>query len=316
MVDHVPSDAPLVSDAGEQAGPFAELAVEIGPIAFGCRRLPGTSLDNAIDQIETALECGMTLIDTADVDGFIPLGSAEPAFGAAEELLGKVFAEVPELRSQLVLATKGGVFPPLPYDSSADYLRQACDASLYRLGVDVIDLYQIHRPDLLAHPAEVAEVLSELREAGKVREVGVSNYSPSQIRALQSYLDFPIVSTQVELSLLALNPIGDGSLDLAVEFGMTPLAWSPLGGGRLMGDVTGNRALAVVEVCDRIASELGVPRSAVMLSWLLYLPAGVTPIIGTNRVDRIRECALAIEVGLSRQQWYEIYAAATGRPLP
>lgn len=316
MVDRGPSDAQLAPVAGDAPGPFADLAIEIGPIAYGCRRLPGASLDNAIDQIETALECGMTLVDTADVDGFVPLGTADPSFGAAEALLGQVLAEVPELRSRMLLATKGGVFPPLPYDSSAEYLRQACEASLYRLGVDVIDLYQVHRPDLLAHPAEVAEVLTELRDSGKVREVGVSNYSASQVRALQSYLDFPLVSTQVELSLLALHPISDGLLDLAVEFGITPLAWSPLAGGRLMGEVTGNRALAVVEVCDRIGAEHGMPRAAVMLSWLMYLPSGVTPIIGTQKVERIRECGRASELGLSRQQWYEIFVAATGRPMP
>ena len=291
--------------------PFADLEVEIGPIAYGCWRFAGTPLDAAIDKIETALDCGMTLIDTADIYGF-----PEPGFGAAEELLGEVLREVPDLRSRMVLATKGGIFPPLPYDSSDEYLRQACDASLYRLGVEIIDLYQIHRPDLLAHPAEVAETLTELRLAGKIREVGVSNHTVSQTIALQSFLDFPLVSTQPEFNPICLDPLTDGTLDLAMETGLTPLAWSPLGGGKLGGEPVGKRAVAVAEVCDRIAEETGTTRPAVVLAWLMHHPAGVIPIIGTQRLDRIRECARATEVGLSRQQWYEILTAGRGVPLP
>ena len=137
----------------------------------------------------------------------------------------------------MILATKGGIQPPKPYDSSAGYLRSACEASLSRLGVDVIDIYQVHRPDLLAHPGEVAEVLTELRDAGKVGEVGISNHSVAQARALQAYLDFPIATSQPEFSPLHLDPLVDGTLDLCMELGMAPLAWSPLAGGRLVGEL-------------------------------------------------------------------------------
>jgi len=318
---------PEAESLDEFPPPFAGLEVEIGAVALGTSRLVGASLDATIDLLEAAADAGVTLIETADVWGFDldgatdaspdgEPGSVGPGFGAVEELLGQVFVEVPDLRNRLVLSTKGGVFPPLPYDSSADYLRQACEASLYRMGVDVIDLYQVHRPDLLAHPEEVAEVLTDLRAAGKVREVGVANHSSSQIQALQSFLDFPLVSAQMRFSALQLGALVDGTLDLAMEFGLTPLAWSPFGGGDLVGVPKGKKAVVVAEVCDRIAAEQDTTRAAVLLAWLMHHPAGVIPIVATSSVVHLRECAAAAEVGFSRQQWYEVLIAARGQAMP
>jgi predicted oxidoreductase len=290
----------------------------IGPIAYGCWRLAGTDVATARDKIETALEVGMTVIDTADIYGYD--GSA-PApgggFGAAEELLGRVLAETPGLRERMVLATKGGITPPVPYDSSPDYLRSACEASLQRLAVETVDLYQIHRPDLLAHPADVAGVLDELVASGKVRAVGVSNFSVAQTRALQAHLRTPLASTQPEFSPLALEPITDGTFDLAMESAIVPLAWSPLAGGRLADAGTSDaRARAVADVCDRLATEFGVSRSAILLAWVMRHPAGVVPIVGTQRPDRIRESARAADVDLTSSQWYEILVAGRGEPMP
>lgn len=298
--------------------PFAGLDVEIGPIAYGTANLGEATLDAAIDRVEAAVDAGMTLIETADVWGYDPTeddAAHGGGFGASEQRLGEVFAEVPELRDRVVLSTKGGVFPPVPFDSSADHLRQACDASLYRLGVDVIDLYQVHQPDLLAHPGEVAEVLTELREAGKVREVGVCNHTAWQTQSLQSFLDFPLVSVQVPLSAVRLGSLTDGTIDLAMELGLTPLVSSPLAGGSLLGDASSKKLQAVTAVLNRIADEQGVPRVAAVLAWLLHHPAGMVPIVTTTKVSRIRHCAEATEVGFSRQQWYEVLAASRGQAL-
>jgi predicted oxidoreductase len=290
---------------------------DIGPIAYGCWRFAGTDVAAAREKIETALDCGMTLIDTADIYGYD--GSA-PApgggFGAAEELLGRVLDETPGLRDRMVLATKGGITPPVPYDSSAGYLRNACEASLRRLRCETLDLYQIHRPDLLAHPEEVAGTLDELVASGKVRAVGVSNFTVAQTRALQAHLDTPLTSTQPEFSPLALDALTDGTLDLAMEAGLVPLAWSPLAGGRLAGEPTDVRARAVADVCDRLARNHGVTRSAIVLAWAMRHPSGVIPIVGTQQPDRIRECARAREVELTGSQWYEILVAGRGEPMP
>lgn len=289
-------------------------ALEVGSIGYGCWRLAGTGIDEARAKIEAALDHGMTLIDTADIYG-IGISEADPraGFGDAEELLGRVLTADPSLRDRMVLATKGGIDPGVPYDSSARYLRQACEGSLRRLGVEVIDLYQIHRPDLLTHPAEVASALIDLRDSGKVREIGVSNYSSHQVSALRVHLgSVDLVSTQPELSLLHLGPVDDGTLDDAMANDITPLAWSPLGGGRL---VTGNPRSPLLDVIDELANGHGVTRAAIALAWVMAHPSRPVPIVGTQQVDRIVQAAAATEVDLSRSNWYRLTAAA-GRELP
>ncbi|MEY4953570.1 MAG: hypothetical protein RL299_1994, partial [Pseudomonadota bacterium] len=133
--------------------------IAISPIAWGMWRLAegGRSAAEAAALVHAALDAGITLLDTADIYGFNGSGG----FGDAEALLGEVLAAEPGLRGRMVLATKGGIMPPLPYDQSAGYLNAALDASLRRLKTDCIDLYQIHRPDILAHPQEVARVLDD-----------------------------------------------------------------------------------------------------------------------------------------------------------
>lgn len=292
---------------------------DIGTIAYGCWRFAGTDVAAGRTKIETAVDCGMTLIDTADIygyDGSGPAADPSTGFGAAEELLGHVLAGTPGLRDRMVLATKGGIFPPVPYDSSSAHLRTACEASLRRLQVETIDLYQIHRPDLLADPQDVAVTLDDLVTSGKVRALGVSNFTVAQTRALQAFLTTPLASTQPQFSPAALDPITDGTFDLAMETSLVALAWSPLGGGRLTGDPTEERAAAVAGVCDRLAGEFDVGRTAILLAWAMRHPAGVVPIIGTQQPDRIRECASAVDIELTPDQWYEILVAARGEPMP
>src|SRR6478609_1912343 len=198
-------DLPSLVDAGWRTLGFGDDDdLEVGPLAFGCWRFNGSDVAAGQELIETALDLDMNLIDTADIYG---TGFGGGGFGEAEELLGKVLAASPELRDRMVLATKGGICAGVPYDSSPGYLEQACDASLRRLGVDVIDLYQIHRPDLFTHPLDVAETLDGLVESGKVRTVGISNHTPAQTKALMAYLETPLVSTQPEYSASHLQPL-------------------------------------------------------------------------------------------------------------
>ena len=188
----------------------------IGPLGFGTWRFTTDDLGAAHELVETALDVGMKLIDTADVYGLDYDGSG---FGGNEKLLGKVLAQAPGLRDRMVLATKGGIMPPIPYDSSDAYLRSAVEASLGRLGVDVIDLYQIHRPDMFAHPAQVAETLSSLVGEGKIRAVGVSNHTPAQHDALIAHLgDLPLATSQPEYSPAFLGPLRDEGLVLVRTF--------------------------------------------------------------------------------------------------
>jgi predicted oxidoreductase len=284
----------------------------VSPMAWGMWRFGHGSVAEADTLVRKALDAGITLLDTADIYGL----DVNEAFGAAEALLGRVLAADRSLRARFVLASKGGIHPPTPYDSSASYLIAACEASLRRLGVDHIDLYQIHRPDMLAHPAEVASVLTRLRKIGKIREVGVSNYSVAQTRALQAHLDFELVSTQPEFSALRTDVLTDGTLDLAMETGMAVLAWSPLGGGRLAGAGADARTRDVIAALDRLAAREGVSRTAVAYAWLMRHPSRPIPIIGSQRPERIAEALQALRVKLSREDWYGVLQASMQEKLP
>ena len=287
--------------------------IDVSPIAWGMWRLAedGRTAADAARLVHAALDAGITFLDTADIYGFDGSGG----FGDAEVLLGEVLAAEPALRGRMVLATKGGILPPLPYDQSPAYLTKAIDDSLRRLKVDSVDLWQIHRPDILAHPQEVARVLDDAVASGKVRSLGVSNFTQAQIAALQHFLGNKLVSTQPEISPLRITCFENGELDQAMMLGLTPLAWSPLGGGRLAAPETA-RDKAVAAALDTVAEAQGVSRTVAAYSWLMAHPAGIVPIIGSQNPMRIAEGAHALSVRWTRTQWYAVLVAARGVPLP
>lgn len=293
--------------------PLGATGLAASPLAWGMWRFKGGNVPAAARLVHAALDAGITLFDTADIYG---PDNGEP-FGAAEALLGRVFAAEPGLRARMLLATKGGIRIGVPYDSSAAYVAEAVDASLKRLGVDHVDLWQVHRPDLLAHPAELAEALDRIVASGRARAVGVSNFTPAQVAALISYLEVPLASIQPEFSALATRPLFDGTFDQAMQMGLAVLAWSPLGQGRLgAGTPADPRAAAAAAVMDRIAAEQGATRTAVAYAFVGAHPARPIPIVGTQTADRIAEAARARDVRFTRAQWYEILEAAMGEKLP
>ncbi|MEZ5998135.1 MAG: aldo/keto reductase [Hyphomonas sp.] len=285
----------------------------VGAISYGCWRFADSTTREAREKIETALDVGMTLIDTADIYGFgQPCG-----FGGAESVLGDVIAEAPELRARMVVATKGGIIPPRPYDSSYDYLVAAAEASLKRLRIDQIDLYQIHRPDLTAPVEETARTLNDLVASGKVKHIGVSNFTVPQTRALQAHLDTRLVSTQPEFSAVRQDPITDGTLDWCSETGAACLAWSPLGGGRLAaGKAADAREERVYKALAKMANRLGTSVATAALAFTMKHQANVIPIIGTQTPARIREAAGAAELDISARDFYDIIEAWRGGSMP
>ena len=287
--------------------------IAISPIAWGMWRLAedGRSAAEAAKLVHAALDAGITLLDTADIYGF----DGTSGFGDAEALLGEVLAAEPGLRARMVLATKGGIMPPLPYDQSSDYLNAAIDASLRRLQVDTIDLWQIHRPDILAHPHEVARTLDAAVAAGKIRALGVSNFTQPQTAALNHFLGNKLVATQPEISPLRITCFENGELDQAMQFGLTPLAWSPLGGGSLLAPKNA-RDKAVTAALQAVADQAGVSFSVAAYSWLMAHPAGIVPIIGSQNPARIAEGAAALTMRWSRTDWYAVLVAARGEKLP
>ena len=283
----------------------------VSPIAWGMWRFGNVDAAGGRALIEAAFDAGVTLFDTADIYGF----NGTDGFGDAEALLGEVFAAAPGLRAKMVLATKGGITPPVPYDSGRDYLMAALDHSLRRLRVDHVDLYQIHRPDILAHPQEVARTFDDMIASGKVRSVGVSNYTRHMTTALGAFLSAPIATLQPEFSPLALEPMTEGLFDLAMERDYAVLAWSPLGGGRIAEPGTAEEH-AVAAALDTKAQAAGVSRTTAAYAWIMAHPAKVIPIVGTQNAGRIAEIADVYKVRWTRAEWYEILVAARGEKLP
>ena len=283
----------------------------VGPLGVGCWRFVARPDDELRAVLETGLDLGMNLVDTADIYG---LGWGGQAFGEAEENLGRILAGAPGLRGRMVLATKGGIVPGVPYNSGAEAITAACEASLWRLQTDVIDLYQIHRPDMLTHPAELSYALEDLRAAGKIREVGVSNFTPSQHEALAAHLPFPLAASQPEYSAAHLAPLRDGTFDLCMRDGVVPLAWSPLGGGRLADGAGVRHELRAV--LDRLAEREGVDRAVIAIAFVLAHPSDPVALLGTQRPERLTQLAAATGVQLDRSDVYDIIEASEGQRLP
>lgn len=281
--------------------------IAVSPLAWGMWRLAGDDVAAVRALIDAALDAGITLFDTADIYGCdVPAG-----FGSAEALFGRALAEDRALRDRMVIATKGGIRPGIPYNSSREYLADALDDSLRRMGVETVDLYQIHRRDLLTHPQEVAGALDAMVASGKVRAIGVSNHAPAEFDALQAFLDQPIVATQPEFSALHVAPLFDGTLDHAMTHDLAVLAWSPLGGGRLTDAAHPAGALLAEQ-----GAAYGVDAATAALAWVMAHPARIIPIVGSQTPGRIAAAAGAYRVEWTRAQWYAVLEAGMGSRLP
>ncbi len=299
-------------------------------LAYGCWRLAGTWDPALVDAkreadgrraVLAAWEAGYTLFDHADIY----------CDGVAEKIFGQVLKTVPEMRRGALIASKCGIrkkgepkaLSPYRYDFSAEYIVWSCEQSLKRLGVETIDLYQLHRPDYLCDPAEVAQAFSQLKATGKAREFGVSNFRPSQVTLLQRACPMPLIVNQVEISLKRLACLEDGTLDQCLTERITPLAWSPLGGGSLVDtnpiDLRAPDHAARIglrETLEEVARLRGASRTVIALAWLLKHPAGIVPIIGSIHPERIRDAVQAISLELTRDEWYRLFEAARGERLP
>lgn len=310
--------------------PFGPDKVRVSRIALGCMGLAGTwnpaevgpeHRRRAIASFEAALGSGITFFDHADIYG----GTA------CESIFKDCLSAVPVSREKIFIATKVGIRSGY-YDHSPEYIRKSLRGSLERMGIDYVDLYQLHRPDPLSHPAETAAALDELVDEGRVKAIGVSNYYPEQTLALKTYLKAPIVSNQISISLLRLSPIyegaegqgGDGVLDQCLALGITPLAYSPIGGGWL----SGRRELPSdhprYALIQRVLSALremaadygGATPTQLATAWLLSHPAQIIPLVGSNQPEHIKEAAAAAQIQLSRTDWYKLWIAARGEPVP
>jgi predicted oxidoreductase len=202
------------------------------------------------------------------------------------------------------------------YDTSRANIVGSAEESLRLLGTDYLNVLLIHRPDLLMDPDEVAEAFTALRQSGKVLHFGVSNFTPSQFDLLASRLDFPLVTNQIEVSVLSLDLLHDGTVDQCLHRAIAPMVWSPLAGGRIFSEDS-ERGVRVRGALQALGQELGgASLDQVALAWLLAHPARFIPILGSSKIERIRSAAGAEALCLSREQWFTIWSASTGTPVP
>lgn len=291
-------------------------AVHLSPVVAGVWRLLdwNWSPQQCLAWVEANLDHGLSSFDLADIYGSYRV---EAAFGAALALR-------PGLRVRMQLVGKCGIrllSPQRPehraksYDTSGSHIRASVERSLQDLRTDHLDLLLLHRPDALMDADEVAEVFDRLRQEGKVRGFGVSNFAPPALRLLHSRI--PLVTNQVQCSLLHLDPLHDGTYDQAQELRQRPMVWSPLAGGRLYTD-HGERALRVRDTLEEIAGELGCTPTALALGWVMRHPSRPHPIVGSHRPQVLTDAQSAptVAAALSREQWWRLWTASSGHPVP
>ena len=282
-------------------------------LVYGMWRLADdsdTSVKHVDAKINAALDQGITTFDQADIYGGY----------TAEAVMGAAMKANPSLRQRMEIVSKCDIVIDAGrhsgarvkhYNTTAAHINASVDASLSEMGVDDIDVLLVHRPDPFMDHHETGAALDALVDAGKVRAVGVSNFRPWDWNLLQSAMRHPLVTNQIELSLKHIAPFTNGDLAFHQQHGHVVMAWSPLGGGDLM---TASNELTYR--LDSIATRSGVDRAAVATAFLLAHPAKITPVLGTNNLDRISAISAAETVQLDRQDWFSLYEAALGSEVP
>jgi predicted oxidoreductase len=289
----------------ENGPEFSRIAQGLGSIERWNKR-PAELLSH----IRRCMHLGVTTLDIAPIY----------ADGRAESMLGEALALEPTLRDELELVTKCCIgqwdTSLYHYDTSKAHVLWSVDQSLTHLQTDRIDLLLIHRPDPLMDADETAEALAQLRRSGKVLHFGVSNFSLSQFELLASRLDFPLVTNEIQFSALHLSEWYNGTLDLCQRLRMSPMAWGPLGRGRLFREQN-QWAEGLRQEMYRIGKSLGgASLDQVALAWILRHPARIVPILGTGKIERVRSAVGAEALTLSREQWFRVWVASTGKRLP
>ena len=284
-------------------------ARSIGDVRVGAIGLGGMPMsiegrpdeERSVATVHAALDAGVTLIDTADA---YHLTATD--VGHNETLIARAVAGYGGDTSEVLIATKGGHLRPgdgsWTLNGSPEYLKRACDASLKRLGVEAIGLYQFHRPDPEVPYADSVGAIRDLLDAGKIRYAGISNANPEQIRQANEILGGRLVSVQNQFSPAFRS--SEPELELCAELGIAFLPWSPLGGisnaGRL-----GSR----FDVFQQVAQAHGVSPQQVCLAWMLAKAPVVVPIPGSSRPETIRDSVAAAELKLSAEEFDRLDAA-------
>ncbi len=290
--------------------------LDMSRIVYGMWRLgddENTAPAHVQAKIEACLEQGITTLDQADIYGGY----------VAEGILGACFAQSPALRDKVEIVTKCDIVAPAGrysdarvkyYDTSAAHIAHSVDTSLAEMQIDHIDLLLVHRPDPMMDHHETGAALDAAVKSGKVGSVGVSNFKLHDWNLLQSAMSTPLVTNQIEISVMAIDAFTNGDLAFHQQHGIAPMAWSPLGGGALFDNAdTTNKELRDGMV--QIAARHGVGVDALAVAWLLAHPARIIPVMGTNNLERIKKLSQATAILVDRETWFEIYTLALGQEV-
>lgn len=296
--------------------------LQVPVMAVGCMRINRLNKQEAERFLQTALDIGTNFFDHADVYGN----------GTCEEIFADAIHMSDAVREKILLQSKCGIRPGVAFDFSKAHILKAVDGILKRLKTDYLDVLLLHRPDALVEPEEVAEAFDILYGNGKVRNFGVSNQNPMQMQLLQKFIKQPIVANQLQLSITNANMISqgfhvnmlddlsvnrDGSvLDFCRLNDITIQPWSPFQYGFFEGVFLDNDKFPELNAkINEIAAKYNVTNTTIAMAWLLRHPAKMQPVTGTMNLERLKDCARASDIKLTREQWYKIYLS-TGNKLP
>jgi predicted oxidoreductase len=297
--------------------PIAPQGPEFSRLVYGTWRILGDqpTPQEINRRLNACLEVGITTIDTAEIYGHYEV----------EKALGEALALSPGLREKLEIVSKAGIYVPSKYhperrtahyNASGPRMVKSLEKSLRLLGGEHVELLLVHRPDWLTRADDTAAGLNQLVREGKIRAAGVSNYSTSQFDLLNGLMEKPLATNQIEFHLLSMDPIYDGTLAQCEKAGILPMAWSPLAGGRLF-DRSNEAAQRIAKAAEEMAARYGgATLEQLAYAWILAHPSRPLPIIGSNRVERIRNAAAAVDIVLEREDWYALWEAAQGRRVP
>jgi len=262
--------------------------------------------------IQECLELGIYRWDHADIYGDY----------STEEAFGKIFQISPSLRDKISIITKCGIrrvcearpdHKSKAYDSSADHIRSSVENSLRAFHTDHIDTLLLHRPDYLMEADEIGECIADLQSQGKVISFGVSNFTTSQIDLLSQYVKIQV--HQIEVSLTNLGAIAHGDIDYAMRHDIEVQSWSPLSGGELFSKDRSDRARRIYQAACDLQEAYDAEADQIILAWVLRHPAQIATILGTTKIDRVRNSIKALDIHLSREDWYRLWQASTGKRL-
>jgi predicted oxidoreductase len=291
--------------------------LEFSKIVHGHWRLVEWNLNNEelLKLTKQSIDLGITTFDHADIYGNY---SCEKIFGDALNL-------DKGLRKKIQIITKCGIklvsdkFPSRKlksYDYSFDHIVSSVENSLKNFRTDYIDVLLLHRPSPFFNPEEVANAFSHLKKQGKVQNFGVSNFNPQQFEMLNSYVEEDLVTNQVEISPYCLEHFDNGNMDYFLTKKIKPMAWSPLGGGHIF-NPTNLKGQRLLNTLKEVANELSINDiDTLIYSWLLNHPSSIIPIVGSGKINRLKNAINALTIKIPSELWQKIYVASLGKDLP